>query len=352
MAWLLPTRTSPAASSGSPHRGLSVGRPDDPRGSSGLSPSPRSDTLRPVPWARGLAARACVSSTGNGPGGRRGPGDAARRNLSGPGIPPTVPALPQPPPHNPTPAGLAPPTPSRGAASPRAGRQGPLPPVPAPGDRGQSSPSPLQGHGGGASRARGPERTPGPRWDPPPRRPEGVRRRRPGPEGLTLSPPLPLTSPASAEAGPGAGDGREEARGCARPGQLHLAAVAGTTERRRGRGRTWLPVLVRSRQPSPRAAGRRPPGPRAPRAAHRCGARTHHPRRRGPWTPASWRRAGGCERAGPGSPRSRAAGQRARRGWVPLQPSAWKKRAGPARGGRGGGRGMALATGGGHLPSL
>lgn len=100
-----------------PHGGLSVGRPGDPEkqlwseSQSAVGHSP------PSALDRGLAAQACVSSTGNGPGWEQ---RAWGRRSAGPKWTPysaDAPALPQLPPQNPTPAVLAPPPRSR--VSPR-----------------------------------------------------------------------------------------------------------------------------------------------------------------------------------------------------------------------------------------
>lgn len=105
------------------------------------------------------------------------------------------------------------------------------------------------------------------------------------------------------------------------------------------RARGWSSASGRKRESSERRSTRRrssadigagagPSRAGTLAAAARCphSPSSQLPRRPGrpagrPWTPASWRRAGGCERAGAGSPRkpgNRAAGKRGGRGWVGL----------------------------------
>lgn len=278
MAPLLPTPTSPAASSGSPHRGLSVGRPDDPE--KRLWSESQSAVGHSPPCALGTwpCRWACVSSTGNGPGweqrawGRRSAGpqwtpySADRAGSS---------AAATPEPH------------ARGLGSTPAEPRLPAPaarghclPFPRPGSAARPPPARLQSHGWGASRARGPERTPGPRWD----RPAEAGRcaaAEAGPGGVNArpSPPPDITGRARRPGSEREPDGRRRA---AALGARPAPPRCGSPARLSGGGVARAPAARPRAEPparAARAAGRRPPGPRAPRAAHRCGARTHHPRR-------------------------------------------------------------------------
>lgn len=288
--------------------------------------SQRAATLCPAPWASHLTLRGlCLPSCKPGPGlERRAWGARSART----GIDPVFRG------RHPAPLRLTPPAAQR---FPTPAARGHCPPFP----RLSGAPA-LRAAGGGRgiSGAGGPERDPGPRWDPPLpaagrwEQPRGGRRG----AGRVNANPSPLTSRPSGERPARAR--KERARGGARlPRRPGSATLCGSRPAERAPG--WLSAR-RSPPRVARASGRRaarpPPGPEPPHAHRRLGPR---PATTGPKDAGPGRLHAGAEREGvsapgrePGQRSSRAAGQPRRAGGGSLLlSSAWKERAGPARGG-------------------